>query len=94
MQDLNALEQHYAAAAGAAASLAALEEVRVAALGKNGALTALMKELGKLAPEERKARGAALNKLKDAVAAVIAHRLPLIRQHIRPIYAKLGIHLE
>ncbi|NBX88545.1 MAG: MFS transporter, partial [Betaproteobacteria bacterium] len=29
-----------------------------------------------------------------AVAAVIAHRLPLIRQHIRPIYAKLGIHLE
>jgi phenylalanyl-tRNA synthetase alpha chain len=74
MQDLSALEQHYAAAAAAAGSLAALEEVRVAALGKNGALTALMKELGKLAPEERKARGAALNKLKDAVAAAIESR--------------------
>ena len=74
MQDLDALEQHYAAAAAAAASLAALEEVRVAALGKNGALTGLMKELGKLAPDERKARGAALNKLKDAVTSAIEAR--------------------
>ena len=28
------------------------------------------------------------------VAAVIARQLPLIRRHIRPIYAKLGINLE
>ena len=38
---------------------AALEAVRVAALGKNGSITALLKTLGTLPPEERKSSGAA-----------------------------------
>ena len=41
-------------------------------LGKSGRLTALLKELGKAPPEQRRERGAALNRLKDELAG--AHR--------------------
>lgn len=51
--------------------LATLEEVRVAALGKKGRITALMKELGAMSPDERKAAGQRLNVLKDEVAAAL-----------------------
>ncbi|MEE8141114.1 MAG: phenylalanine--tRNA ligase subunit alpha, partial [Alphaproteobacteria bacterium] len=44
-----------------ARDLAALEEVRIRALGQNGAVTQLMKALGALPPEERKAQGQANN---------------------------------
>ncbi len=57
-----------------APDLAALEEVRVAALGKKGRITGLMKELGGLSPDERRERGAALNALKDEIAAAIDGR--------------------
>ncbi len=53
---------------------AALEELRVAALGKKGFLTEQMKQLGALSPDERKARGAALNVVKDKIAAAIDAR--------------------
>ncbi len=55
----------------AANDLQALEGVRVAALGKKGKITDLMKTLGGLDPEARKATGAALNELKDEIAALI-----------------------
>ncbi|MEI8395865.1 MAG: phenylalanine--tRNA ligase subunit alpha [Rhodospirillaceae bacterium] len=58
----------------AAADPAALEEVRVTALGKKGRVTALMKDLGGLGPDERKARGAALNLVKDEISAAIEAR--------------------
>jgi phenylalanyl-tRNA synthetase alpha chain len=58
----------------AAADAAALEEVRVSALGKKGQITALMSTLGKMAPEERKAFGQSLNVLKDEVAAALDAR--------------------
>ncbi len=54
-----------------AAELAALEDVRVAALGKKGRITGMMKELGAMAPEERKAAGQRLNVLKDEVAGAL-----------------------
>jgi phenylalanyl-tRNA synthetase alpha chain len=57
-----------------AADVAALEDVRVTALGKKGRVTGLMKELGGLSPDERKARGAALNLLKDDIAAALDAR--------------------
>ena len=56
---------------GAAASLDALEQIRIAALGKKGRVTQLMKELGGLDAEARRERGAALNRLKDEVEAAI-----------------------
>ena len=48
--------------------------MRVAALGKNGAITALLKTLGTLAPEERKTQGPLINGLKDRVNAALAAR--------------------
>ncbi len=51
---------------------AALEAVRVAALGKKGEISLRMRDLGAMAPEARMAAGAALNALKDEVAAAIA----------------------
>ncbi len=56
----------------AATGIDALEQIRVAALGKKGQVTALMKSLGTLSPDERRDRGAALNRLKGEVEAAIA----------------------
>lgn len=55
-------------------TIAELEEIRVKHLGKNGSLTLQMKELGKLSPEERKTKGAELNKQKEALQEAIDAR--------------------
>ncbi len=55
----------------AANDLSALEAARVAALGKKGKITEQMKGLGKMDPDARKEAGAALNLLKDEIAALI-----------------------
>ena len=44
-----------------------LDEVRVKFTGKKGALTLLLRSLGKLAPEERKETGQKLNLLRDEI---------------------------
>jgi len=58
----------------AASSPAALEEVRIKYLGRQGAVTGLMRGLGALPPEERRAAGARLNTLKDAIGAALDAR--------------------
>src|SRR5688572_4020550 len=70
-QTIAALKTELTAMVGAANDLTKLEEARVAALGKKGRITDLMKTLGTLSPEERKNTGAALNALKDEIAALI-----------------------
>ena len=72
--DLQALERDLLSRLAAAADVAALEEVRVAALGKKGAVTERLKALGTLAPDERKAAGGAINALKDRLAAAFDAR--------------------
>ncbi len=72
--DLKKLEKDLLARAGEADSLAALEDLRVAALGKNGSVTGLLKTLGRLAPEERRSFGQAVNALKDRVAQALEAR--------------------
>jgi phenylalanyl-tRNA synthetase alpha chain len=62
------------AAIAAVATLDALEAQRVALLGKSGAITAELKALGKLSPDERKARGAEVNVAKQTIADAIAAR--------------------
>ncbi|MEO1468657.1 MAG: phenylalanine--tRNA ligase subunit alpha [Pseudomonadota bacterium] len=52
----------------------AIEAVRVAALGKKGEISLMMRELGRMTPEERQTAGPALNALKDEVNAAIAAR--------------------
>ena len=57
-----------------ATDVRALDAVRVAVLGKQGSLTALLKELGRMSPDERRERGAALNALRDRLTAAIEAR--------------------
>ena len=74
MSDIAKLESELLAAVGAAKDEAALEAVRVSALGKSGSISALLKTLGAMTPDERKAKGPAINGLKDKVGAAIAAR--------------------
>ena len=59
-----ALEAETALQLAAAADLRAWDAVRVGTLGKSGTLTGLLKGLGQVPAEQRKERGAALNRLK------------------------------
>ena len=74
MSDLNQLEAETLAAIAAADGEAALEAVRIGALGKKGSISALLATLGKMSPDDRRERGAAINVLKDAVNDALAAR--------------------
>ncbi|WP_142848879.1 phenylalanine--tRNA ligase subunit alpha [Telmatospirillum sp. J64-1] len=74
MQDLDRLRAEALQAAANADSLDALENLRVSTLGKKGSITGLMKTLGQMDPEARKAAGQALNAVKDEVAALLDAR--------------------
>jgi len=74
MEDLDKLRSELVAAVDGASDLDGVEAVRVAALGKKGRLTALMKSLGSMAPEERRSVGATLNVVKTEVAQAIERR--------------------
>jgi phenylalanyl-tRNA synthetase alpha chain len=74
MSDLNTLEQKLSSDITAAADEPALEAVRVASLGKSGSISALLKTLGGMTPEQRKEQGPLINGLKDRVTAAIAAR--------------------
>jgi phenylalanyl-tRNA synthetase alpha chain len=74
MDDIETLKGDLLNAAAGAGSLAALEELRVAALGRKGRVTELMKGLGALEGEARKEAGRALNQLKDTLADAIEAR--------------------
>jgi phenylalanyl-tRNA synthetase alpha chain len=65
MTDLTTLEADVLAQVAAAGDLAALDAVRVSALGKTGSISGLLKTLGSMSPDERKERGAAINVLRD-----------------------------
>ena len=74
MQDLDPIRAKLLARVADAADEAAIEAVRVAALGKKGEVSLMMRELGRMDPEQRKAAGPALNALKDEIADAIAAR--------------------
>jgi phenylalanyl-tRNA synthetase alpha chain len=74
MSDTTQLEKQILADVTAAADETALEAVRVAALGKQGSITALLKTLGTMTPEQRKAEGPLINGLKDRVHAALTER--------------------
>jgi phenylalanyl-tRNA synthetase alpha chain len=74
MSDIAQLEQQVLADVAAAADDATLEQLRVAALGKTGTVSALLRTLGTMTPEERKEKGPLINGLKDRVSAAIAVR--------------------
>jgi phenylalanyl-tRNA synthetase alpha chain len=72
MSDIAKLENEILASVAVAKDEAALEAVRVSALGKSGSVSALLKTLGAMTPDERKVQGPAINGLKDRVTGAIA----------------------
>ena len=68
------LRETYLARISGAADQAALEEVRLAALGKKGEISLMMRELGRMTPEERQTTGKALNALKDEIDTALRAR--------------------
>src|ERR687894_2485316 len=74
MTDLNQLERDLLAQVEAAGDEAALESVRVSALGKKGSVSELLKTLGAMTPEDRKERGPLINGLRDRIQTAIAAR--------------------
>src|SRR5689334_15768516 len=69
--DIDRLRTELTAAIDAATDEAALEAVRINALGKKGSVSALLATLGTMAPEDRKTAGPAINGLKTAIAGAI-----------------------
>ncbi|MDR1063668.1 MAG: phenylalanine--tRNA ligase subunit alpha [Azoarcus sp.] len=75
MDNLGQLVDEAQAAFAAAGDGAALEQAKARFLGKNGLVTEQLKALGKLAPDEKRERGAAVNRAKAAIeTALEAHR--------------------
>jgi phenylalanyl-tRNA synthetase alpha chain len=74
MSDIAQLETELLGAVAKAGDEAALEALRVAALGKSGSVSALLKTLGAMTPDERKSKGPAINGLKDKVTQAINDR--------------------
>jgi phenylalanyl-tRNA synthetase alpha chain len=79
MSDLKNLQSRILADIAAAGDEAALEAVRVAALGKKGSISALLSTLGKMSPDQRKTEGAAINLAKDMVAQALASRREILK---------------
>jgi phenylalanyl-tRNA synthetase alpha chain len=74
MSDIEKLEQDISGAIAAATDEAALEAVRVGSLGKSGSVSALLKTLGGMTPDERKQQGPLINGLKDRITAALTAR--------------------
>ncbi len=74
MTDLATLEAEIVSAVEASADLAGLDAVRVTALGKSGSISALLKGLGAMGPDERREQGPLINGLRDRVQAALAAR--------------------
>ena len=65
------LKQKYLSAIADASDEAALEDLRLQAVGKKGEVSLKMRELGKMSPEERQVAGPALNALKDEINSAL-----------------------
>jgi phenylalanyl-tRNA synthetase alpha chain len=66
------LKQKYLTLIADAADEAAIEDLRVQAVGKKGEISLQMRELGKMTPEERQVAGPALNALKDEINSALS----------------------
>ncbi len=71
---MDELRQKYLDAIAGVSDEARLEDLRVQALGKKGEISALMRNLGQMSPQERKTAGPALNALKDEIDAALKAR--------------------
>ena len=87
-EQLELIKQNALAALDAAGTPAALEELRVKLLGKKGELTAVLKQMGKLSPEERPVMGQLANSVRAEIEAKLEERKTEI--HAAVLEAKLA----
>ena len=87
-EQLEQIKQNALAALDAAATPAALEELRVKLLGKKGEMTAVLKQMGKLSPEERPVMGQMANAVRASIEAKLEERKAAI--HAAVLEAKLA----
>lgn len=74
MQELDTQQAATLDQIAAAATVEAVEAIRVAALGKQGWVSALLKTLGAMSPEQRQSEGPKIHTAREAVTAAIAER--------------------
>ncbi len=79
MSNFDSLEQGLMTDIAAAADEAAIEAVRIAALGKKGSISELLKSLGAMSPDERKTAGPAINTLKERISEALTSQKTKLR---------------
>ncbi len=72
MDGVTGLRDRYLTAIATAPDEAALEAVRLEALGKKGEVALALRGLGSMSPEQRQTAGPALNALRDEIASALA----------------------
>ncbi|KAF1695580.1 phenylalanine--tRNA ligase subunit alpha [Pseudoxanthomonas jiangsuensis] len=80
MSDIAKVGQQALAEIAAARQPEQLEALRVSLLGKNGSITAQLKQLGALPAQERKVAGEAINRVRDAVGQALAERKDVLEE--------------
>jgi phenylalanyl-tRNA synthetase alpha chain len=88
MDDLVQLESVLAAQIESANDEAAIEAVRIAALGKKGSISEKLKSLGSMSPEERQLQGPAINGLKNRITEALTARKVALKD------AAIAVRLE
>lgn len=88
MQDLQTLESEITGNIKAADDLDALEVIRITELGKKGRVSLLMRELGKMSPDEKKEFGPKLNQLKNNLNDAVMSRKNSLEQEVLNIKLK------
>lgn len=74
MSDIEAIRTRMLGEIEAATDASAIEVLRIETLGKAGSITALLKTLGGMSPEERQERGPEIHSLRETVTAALAER--------------------
>src|SRR5579862_2539893 len=73
LEKINALSSEAIKAIESATSIEALYEVKVKFLGKSGSFSAILKEMGKLTPDERRTIGKRANEVRDQLEQLYAN---------------------
>jgi len=82
MQDLQTLKSEITANISAATDLDTVENIRISELGKKGRVSLLMRELGKMNPDEKKEFGPKLNQLKSTLNDAVQDRKNTLEEEV------------
>ena len=74
MTDIATLQTDLMGAIDSADTLDSLEALRIAALGKQGSVSALLKTMGSMSPEERQTQGPIINGLRESITSALASK--------------------